>query len=43
MVEMSDYPLHFRSPIFQKTDSPQYDSEFDALSECSEFHKTLIS
>ena len=39
---MSDYPLRFRSPIFQKADSP-YDSDFGELKEYSDFHKTLVS
>ena len=42
MVEVSDYPLRFRSPNLQKTDSP-YHSELGALNEFSEFHKTLVS
>ena len=42
MVELSDYPLRFRSSIFRKTDSP-YDREFGAKGEYSEFNKTLIS
>ena len=42
MVEVSDYPLRFRRPIYQKTDSP-YHKEFGPQNECSEFHKTIVS
>ena len=38
----AEYPLRFESLIFRKTDSP-YGIEFDAVSECSEFRKTIIS
>ena len=40
-VKISKYPLHSRSQIFRKTESP-FDREFSALSEYSEFHKILI-
>ena len=40
MVEVSDYPLRFRSLSFQKADGP-YDSKCGALKEYSDFHKTL--
>ena len=39
MVDVSDHPLRFRSPNFRS----QYDSEFGALCEYSEFHTTLVS
>ena len=43
MVGVSDFSLLFRSPIFQKKDSPD-GSKVCALSENSEqFHKTLVN
>ena len=42
MVDVPDYLLRFKSPIFRKADSP-YDSEFRALDEYSELNKILLS
>ena len=42
IIEVSEYPMRFRSQIFQNTNS-LYNNEFVALSKYSECHKIFVT